>query len=360
MIRIQCTACIARFESDAVTSGARLKCPSCGQQFRIALPKPKPPRAKSDAAPAQGSSLDRAGQPNDGNAALPRIDLDTGAPRGRFRRWLRRQRGFAVSASVHAAVVVLLALWTVGLLEPEQLEVLLLTNAPREATELNQVKLVEVEEVPADNLEFEPLANPESDVILDAPEAHEVGTITSDAAAQVGAERLFDGNLLSALGKGVAGQVSGGSPGGSGSPEGGLKDESFTEMIDYARENGLDIVLAFDSTGSMGTEINVVKERILLVGGALLSKVPSTQISVVTYRDKKDKYLVHGLPLTNNLQAIYQYLAKIEAAGGGDGPEAVEYGLKWSMTNNFRPHARRVILLFGDAPPHAEDRQFCV
>jgi hypothetical protein len=36
-------------------------------------------------------------------------------------------------------------------------------------------------------------------------------------------------------------------------------------------------------------------------------------------------------------------------------------GLRWAVTNNqFRPKARKVILLFGDAPPHPQDRRECL
>jgi hypothetical protein len=49
------------------------------------------------------------------------------------------------------------------------------------------------------------------------------------------------------------------------------------------------------------------------------------------------------------------------AAGGGDTPEAVDEGLYWSSSQNqFRPAARKVILLFGDAPPHRDKLQRCL
>jgi hypothetical protein len=39
----------------------------------------------------------------------------------------------------------------------------------------------------------------------------------------------------------------------------------------------------------------------------------------------------------------------------------VQAGLRWAIDNNqFRSRARKVILVFGDAPPHAEDLQECL
>src|SRR5262249_44155840 len=44
---------------------------------------------------------------------------------------------------------------------------------------------------------------------------------------------------------------------------------------------------------------------------------------------------------------------KLQANGGGDGPEAVFAGLvAASHELRWRPHARRVAVLVGDAPPH--------
>lgn len=136
--------------------------------------------------------------------------------------------------------------------------------------------------------------------------------------------------------------------------------EEFGKMISRLKRDGLDIVLTFDSTGSMQGEINVVKEKIERIGGVLLEMIPKTRISICTYRDNGDAYVVKGLPLTDNLAKVKLYLDQIQAAGGGDEPEAVYQGLQWSIENNkFRPRARKVILLFGDAPPHASEYVMC-
>lgn len=166
---------------------------------------------------------------------------------------------------------------------------------------------------------------------------------------------LLDIGLRRALLQGAGGP-------GTGSGRGGEPAESaFHDMIDDAREYGLDIVLAMDTTGSMGGEIETVKRRIVGIGGALLKKVPDARISIVSYKDHGDDYVVKGISLTSDLTDLQKFLAKIKAGGGGDPPEAVEEGLKWALANNdFRPSARKVILLFGDRPPHEEDHPLCV
>jgi hypothetical protein len=144
---------------------------------------------------------------------------------------------------------------------------------------------------------------------------------------------------------------------GSGSGGGG----SWEGMLGTLRRQGLDIVLCFDSTGSMGGEIDQVKRQIERIGQTLVTLIPKTRISVCTYRDRGDEYVVKGLPLTASIQDVSNYLSGIRAAAGGDLPEAVEEGLYWSSSQNqFRPSARKVILLFGDAPPHRERLQRCL
>lgn len=145
--------------------------------------------------------------------------------------------------------------------------------------------------------------------------------------------------------------------GGGGSGGGG----SWEGMLQTLRRNGLDIVITFDSTGSMGGEIAQVKQQIRRIGGTLIKLIPEARIGICTYRDEGDDYVVRGLPLTGNIQSVDNFLAGVSAGGGGDAPEAVHEGLRWSMSyNDFRPRARKVILLFGDAPPHAEHFRFCL
>lgn len=144
---------------------------------------------------------------------------------------------------------------------------------------------------------------------------------------------------------------------GGGSMAGG----SWDGMLQNLRRNGLDIVICFDSTGSMSGEINQVKRQIEQIGTTLVTLVPKARISICTYRDIGDEYVVKGTPLTGSIQEVSYYLSDIRAAGGGDLPEAVDEGLYWSTTKNrFRPQARKVILIFGDAPPHANKLARCV
>jgi hypothetical protein len=142
---------------------------------------------------------------------------------------------------------------------------------------------------------------------------------------------------------------------------GGGDGKTWGGMIQQLRRHGLDIVICFDSTGSMTGEIDQVKRQIERIGSTLVTLVPKARISIVTYKDRGDEFVVKGMPLTGNIADVKSYLSRIEAGGGGDQPEAVDEGLRWSsQQNQFRPAARKVILIFGDAPPHEEYLKKCL
>ncbi len=138
-------------------------------------------------------------------------------------------------------------------------------------------------------------------------------------------------------------------------------DGGWDGMVQSLRRHGLDIVITFDSTGSMSGEIDQVKEQITRIGNTLVKLIPKARISLCTYRDEGDEFVAKGLPLTGDIGEVQYYLNSIDAGGGGDHPEAVHSGLQWAINNNqFRPQARKVILIFGDAPPHRDMLPFCL
>ena len=138
-------------------------------------------------------------------------------------------------------------------------------------------------------------------------------------------------------------------------------ENEFEQLLARLQQEGLEIVITFDSTGSMEGEIEEVKNKIERMGSALFRMIPKTRIGICTYRDHDARYLVKGLPLSDDLSEVVRFLADISAGDGGDDPEAVQAGLEWSIQQNqFRDGARKVILLFGDSPPHIPDLDYCL
>lgn len=121
------------------------------------------------------------------------------------------------------------------------------------------------------------------------------------------------------------------------------------------------LVIELDSTGSMGQEIKSVRQRIRQIGESVLRKIPNAKFSLATYRDLNDNYVARGIPLTKDLPEMEQFVMGVVANGGGDRPEAVQAGMLWAMRENeFRSNAQKVMIIFGDAPPHPYRLNACL
>ncbi|WP_161604466.1 vWA domain-containing protein [Roseiconus nitratireducens] len=127
-----------------------------------------------------------------------------------------------------------------------------------------------------------------------------------------------------------------------------------------AQKYGIEIVVVFDSTGSMRGEIDVVKDQIRLISRAVLNKIPAARFSLVSYRDRGDPFLFRKLDLGSEVDLLQRFMDETRASGGGDRPEAVQAGMYVAMENDFRTDAQKVMLVFGDAPPHDRDLPRCL
>jgi hypothetical protein len=314
---IRCVHCGGRIAIHSGQLGGRIVCPHCGQT--IGLP----------AAGRPGGSTPETERPSPG-------------------QWLTSWVPPLVSLIVHMLLFLVLALVRWG----SDIE-----NQPGEEVQIGRLPRLELRSLDDASLEMvtqEPARDPSPEPALEELAVAPPAAVSADQAG----EGLPIGPLAPAMGgDGGAFDVGAVRIGGGGSGGGG----GWDGMLRRLRQHGLDIVIVFDSTSSMGGEINQVKAQIYRIGTALHRLVPKTQIGMCTYRDASDAYVVRGLPLTDDLSRIDRFLAGVSAGGGGDREEAVQAGLEWAVRHNdFRPDARKVILLFGDAPPHRQDLQACL
>ena len=130
----------------------------------------------------------------------------------------------------------------------------------------------------------------------------------------------------------------------------------FERFIGGLRELGLDVVFVIDATGSMGWLVDQVKDRVRLLADWIRQLVPVTRFGVVAYRDlDSPEFVTRVLPLTLSARRVERFLEVLGTEGGGDIPEAVDAGLEAAIGEaGFRADAKRVIIVLGDAPPHAE------
>jgi hypothetical protein len=121
----------------------------------------------------------------------------------------------------------------------------------------------------------------------------------------------------------------------------------------------IEVAFVLDTTGSMGGLIDAAKQKIWSIANTLAMTKPTPQIKMglVGYRDRGDEYVTKHLALTDDLDAVYEFLIGFVANGGGDGPESVNQALyeavnkiKWSTDDK----TYKVIFLVGDYPPHMD------
>jgi Mg-chelatase subunit ChlD len=118
----------------------------------------------------------------------------------------------------------------------------------------------------------------------------------------------------------------------------------------------MDLALVIDTTGSMGDEIAYLQAELNEIVARLRRDAGQIdlRIGLVVYRDEGDEYVVRSSPLTADLGSLRRTLARQEAGGGGDTPEAMDQAVAAVQRMQWRPNAAKAVLLVADAPPHEE------
>ena len=119
----------------------------------------------------------------------------------------------------------------------------------------------------------------------------------------------------------------------------------------------IDIVLSFDTTGSMYPCLAEVRRRVDATATRLFKEVPNLRIGIIAHGDYCDAgrtYVTKHLQLTNDPIAVSYFVKNVEATGGGDAPECYELVLQEARTKmQWTPDSKRLLIMIGDEVPHA-------
>ena len=133
--------------------------------------------------------------------------------------------------------------------------------------------------------------------------------------------------------------------------------QSFADYIQHLQKTGIDVVFAIDATGSMVWVHRTVRQRMTQLAAYVRGLVPLARFGIIVYRDYNDIDFVTRISQPSfDIEKARLFMGGIDALGGGDHPEAVTQALRESETViGWRSGAQRVVIIIGDAPPHARE-----
>ena len=140
----------------------------------------------------------------------------------------------------------------------------------------------------------------------------------------------------------------------------GLVKPKVKESTTTSSDGRLDMVIAFDTTGSMRSYIDAVKKHVKVLVPKLFKQNPDLRIGIVAFGDycdmpSKDRFgkAYQVCELTDNENRLIEFITKAQNTSGGDGDEFYELVIKKIVEEtNWREGSTKAVLLIADAEPH--------
>lgn len=150
-----------------------------------------------------------------------------------------------------------------------------------------------------------------------------------------------------------------------------LEKYKFSSHEEFMKHFGvgpaMDLVVAFDTTGSMSSYIKAVREHVEKYVRKSFEDTPNLRMKIVAFGDYCDiknpyqpssKQYGYGnayqyTPLTDDQNELIRFIKEAKDTSGGDGDEFYELVLKKVIDETeWRDGSKKVLLLIGDAEPH--------
>lgn len=136
---------------------------------------------------------------------------------------------------------------------------------------------------------------------------------------------------------------------------GPLKDGETTKT-----DQLVDVVFAFDTTGSMAEYIQSVKRHVQTTIPQMFENTPNLVMGVVAFGDYCDMKNANDFGLayqrsnfTNNQQHLIDFVNKAKSTGGGDADEFYELVIKKITEETpWREGSKRLVIFIADCNPH--------
>jgi len=115
-----------------------------------------------------------------------------------------------------------------------------------------------------------------------------------------------------------------------------------------------DLVISFDTTGSMYPCLAEVKRNIEKISTKLFQEMPGLRLSIIAHGDYCDRdKVISILDFTTEQSVINNFIKNAPSTSGGDYPECYELVLRKTKELSWRHDAdMKSLVMIGDAPPH--------
>jgi von Willebrand factor type A domain len=243
---------------------------------------------------------------------------------------------FAISIAIHLAIILALVVAVHESRAREHIYVSMLAGSLRP---LEETEPLGIPDVPMP--ELNPSSSEDSPPVVDTKKVldanrNDIAATPSKDGLDIGPRHFGDHiNLQPGLGDGGGGA-------------------SFPWFIYNLRRNGLDIVLVIDGTKSMDFVMADVKARMTQLVVRVRKLVPIARVGVVVFGGKGEPLDIQ--PLTLSTAKLQTFLGSIQAKGGGEWEEDTLGAVQTAVTKmDWKPYARKVIVLIGDSPPEKDD-----
>jgi hypothetical protein len=135
-------------------------------------------------------------------------------------------------------------------------------------------------------------------------------------------------------------------------------NQPSTAQVSKEPKKTLEISFIVDTTGSMGDELEWLKEDFKALAKSIQGEFAdlAPRYSLVVYRDDNDAYVTRGFGFTSNVELLASQIEAQSAGGGNDYPEALDLALQDAASKlQWKPDAHKIAFVIADAPPH-DDR----
>jgi len=140
----------------------------------------------------------------------------------------------------------------------------------------------------------------------------------------------------------------------------GLSKKKWSNLVQKAssrRHSALQLAFVVDTTGSMGDELEYLKNEFESIVSEINKSYPGVkkEYAFIAYRDDGDEYVTRGLNFTSQVNVVQEFIARQTANGGGDYPEAVHEALEEAYSRldwSTQVTSARMIFHIADAPAH--------